>query len=244
MAESFKQRLQRGVNRLLDPLGLHLVRSERAFEMEGLLARAAARGVEIGTWIDVGASDGSWSLRAQRHFPKAKFLLFEPLEERRTVLTNLAKSNGFHVIHAAAGPCAGEIAFAIDPLLDGSGVAASGSTGTRMVSVESIDQAISNRGLPSPYGVKLDTHGFEIPVLNGANEVLKSAALLIIETYNFTLVPGCLRFHELCSHLETHGFRCYDLADPMRRPKDGVFWQMDLAFARANSPLFSSHKYD
>jgi FkbM family methyltransferase len=244
MAESWNQRLQRGANRLLNPLGLHLVRRERAFEMNSVLSRAAARHTNIGTWIDIGASDGSWSISAQRHFPRAQFLLFEPLAERQAALKQLQQRRGFHIVAAAAGAAPGTIDFAIDLNLDGSGIAAPGATATRSVPVESIDRAVSARRLPPPYGLKLDTHGFEVPVLNGAVEVLQSAALLIIETYNFSLVPGCLRFHELCAHLESHGFRCCDLADPMRRPKDGSFWQMDLAFARTDSPLFSSHTYD
>jgi hypothetical protein len=30
----------------------------------------------------------------------------------------------------------------------------------------------------------------------------------------------------------------------MRRPSDGALWQMDLAFARAASPIFVSNRYD
>jgi FkbM family methyltransferase len=173
MAESWKQRLQRGANRLLNPIGLHLMRRERVFEMEGLLARAAIRGTNVGTWIDVGASDGSWSLRAQRYFPDARFILFEPLAERQQALTKLQRQKGFEIVAAAAGCAPGSIDFNIDPELDGSGVAAPGATGCRTVPVESIDRVITARKLPPPYGLKLDTHGFELPVLSGASAVLE-----------------------------------------------------------------------
>lgn len=244
MAESFKARCRHAANRLLQPFGLHLARRDRAFEMDGLLARAAGRGVNVGTWIDVGASDGSWALQARRHFPAARFLLFEPLAERQEELARLQQQYGFDRLAAAAGAAAGTVEFAIDPALDGSGVAAPGSAATRTVPMGTVDHAVAARGLAGPYGLKLDTHGHEVPVLEGAAGVLPQTSLLIIEAYNFVLMPGCLRFHELCAWLETRGFRCCDLADPMRRPRDGALWQMDLAFAPATSPLFASNRYN
>jgi FkbM family methyltransferase len=243
MADSLKARLRHAANRFLHPLGLHLSRRDREFEMDGLLARAAARGTAINTWVDVGASDGSWSLRAQRHFPAAKFLLFEPLAERQSALGALQSRQGFETVAAVAGAAPGNVAFAVDPELDGSGVAGPGAAATRSVPVETIDRALAARRLSGPYGLKLDTHGYELPVLGGAAQTLPQANLLIIEAYNFTLTPGCLRFHELCAWLEGRGFRCCDLADPMRRPGDGALWQMDLAFAPATSPLFASNRY-
>lgn len=239
MAETWKQRLQAAANRVLNPVGLHLVRRDRAFEMDGLLARAAARGPRIATWIDVGASDGVWSLRALRHFPHARFLLFEPLAERQAALAHLGRTHGFEIVAAAAGARPGTLTFNVDSALDGSGVAAPGTTDGRIVPVETIERAVTVRGLTGPFGLKLDTHGFELSVLEGAAGVLASTELLVIEAYNFALVPGCLRFHELCGWLEARGFRCCDLADPMRRPADGAFWQVDLAFVRATHPLFT-----
>lgn len=230
-------------NRLLDPIGLHLVRRDQAFEMEGMVARAAARGVAVNTWIDVGASDGSWSLKARRHFPSAKFLLFEPLAERQDTLARLNERHGFIAVPAAAGGTHGSITFAVDPDLDGSGIATESAITNRVVPVATIDSSIQTNALQGPYGLKLDTHGYELPVLSGAAAVLAQTNLLIIEAYNFKLTPDSLRFAELCTYLENSGFRCCDLADPMRRPKDGALWQMDLAFAPCSSPLFASSDY-
>ena len=123
------------------------------------------------------------------------------------------------------------------------GYSGPGDTGGRTVPVETIDAAIAARALPGPYALKLDTHGYELAVLAGAAHTLTQTELLVIEAYNFTLMPGCLRFYELCVWLEARGFRCCDLADPMRRPQDGAFWQVDLVFAPATSPLFASNVY-
>lgn len=243
MAESIRARVRVHLNRALHRLGLHLVRREQAFEMDDLLAAARNRGQRFGTIIDVGASDGVWSLRAQRRFPESCFVLFEPLAERRAALARLARNRGFHVVTAAAGAAAGTIAFAVDPGLDGSGVAAPNANNIRNVPVETIDEVIAQRGLKGPFLLKLDTHGFEIPILLGAAAVLRATDLLVIEAYNFNLTPDSLRFGELCAWLEGRGFRCCDMADPMRRPTDGVLWQMDLAFAPVTSACFRSNVY-
>lgn len=244
MAETLKQRLQRLANGALRPLGLHLARAEHAFDMDGMLARAATRGLEVATWIDVGASDGTWSLRARRHFPRSRFVLFEPLAERQAALAALSQRAGFEIVAAAAGAAPGTVSFTVDPQLDGSGVAKPGATGTRSMPVDTIDRVVDRGGFRKPFGIKLDTHGFEVPVLEGAARTLLNAELLVIEAYNFRLVPECLRFHELCAWLEPRGFRCCDLADPRRRPRDHALWQLDLAFARADSPIFRADTYD
>lgn len=244
MAESLRSRLRRAVNRLLHPLGLHLIRSERAFEMDEALRRARMRGLQIRTVIDVGASDGSWSLLAKNHFPDARFLLFEPLAERREALEALRQRLGFDYLTAAAGARRGEVVLAVDPGLDGSSVVTAGASGGRTVPVETVDTAVAERRLPGPFCLKLDTHGYELPILEGATAVMAQASLLIIEAYNFRLGPETLKFHELCAWLEARGFRCCDLADPMHRPKDGVLWQMDLIFAPATSPVFASDRYE
>jgi FkbM family methyltransferase len=244
MSDSFRLQLRRAANRLLAPFDLRLGRASRASEMGDIFIRARRRGVRLATVVDVGASDGSWSLRMRRQYPEARYLLFEPLTERHAALERLRHTYGFDFVPAAAGASTGTVRFHVDPQLDGSGIATPDAANTREVPIETVDAALVARGLAGPYCLKLDTHGFEIPVLEGARRTLEQTELLIVEVYNFTLTPGCLRFHELCSWLEAHGLRCCDLADPLRRPRDGVLWQMDLAFAPATSPIFSSNRYD
>ncbi len=243
MPETIRRRLKRFADRLLAPAGLKLCRQDDVFDLEGLLSRARARGCTPRTVVDVGASNGIWSLRARRHFPEARFVLFEPLEERQAALASLQKRHGFEIVPAVAGDSTGTATLAVDPALDGSGVAEPGAAGTRAVPQTTIDETLARLECTGPYLLKLDTHGYEIPVLAGASATLARTSLLIVESYNFTLTPGCLRFHELCAWLETRGFRPCDLADPMRRPNDGVFWQVDLAFAKSDDPLFTSNRY-
>ena len=144
---------------------------------------------------------------------------------------------------AAAGDRIGSLSFdAQDPL----GGVASTTVAEGMITVPAttIDHEVSARSLPGPFAIKLDTHGFELPILEGAKATLRETSLLVIEVYNFTLLPGALRFHEMCAYLAPLGFSPIDLCDPMYRPKDGAFWQCDLFFARNDIPELQSNTYE
>jgi methyltransferase FkbM-like protein len=81
--------------------------------------------------------------------------------------------------------------------------------------MRTIDGLVQRNNLGGPYVLKSDTHGFEVPILEGAHAVLTEASMLIIEAYNFTLCPGALRFCDLTTYLEKRGFRCADMFDLM-----------------------------
>jgi FkbM family methyltransferase len=170
--------------------------------------------------------------------------MIEALKEHIAQLERLKSADGgldYAICACGAGP--GEITFNVADDLDGSGVSHDASSGGRRVPVSSIDMLVKERSLPPPYLIKLDTHGYEVPIFTGAAETLKNTSVLIIEAYNFQLCPGCLRFHELCAHLDTLGFRCCDLTDPLYRLHDGLFWQADLFFARHDWAPFKYSEY-
>ena len=213
--------------------------------MEGVLDRLRKRGIQANTVFDLGAASGRWTRKALRYFPNARFVLIEPLEERRAALEAVAKQcPNVEVAIAAAGGQEGTATLKVSPDLDGSRIDLDGQTGTRReVPITTIDAEVRKRGLPAPYFLKFDTHGFELPILAGATEALKQTSVLVVEVYNFEFCEGALRFHEMCAHLETLGLRCADLADPMLRPRDQLLWQLDLVFLPATSPCFTHARY-
>lgn len=239
--------LREAANAALAPCGYEL-RRKRAprppLTMDGALARAQRHGFSISTMIDVGAATGTWTRRALRCFPDARYVLIDPLEERRAALEALRDEfPNIDFTIAAAGAEPGETLLNVSEDLDGSGISDQPDRAARRVPVTTLDAEVRQRACPGPFGIKLDTHGFELPILAGASTCLARTNLLIIEAYNFQLTRGCPRFHELCAHLEERGFRCYDFADPMLRERDEAFWQVDLFFTRAESPLFVSNSF-
>jgi FkbM family methyltransferase len=233
------------VNSLLGRLGYRIGRINSGIStMEMGLMRAAGRGVAINTIIDVGASTGSWSDIARKHFGGARYLLVEANKVHEPGLREFKQRvPGSDYVLAAAGDRLGTLNFdASSPL----GGVASAAPQADMITVPAttIDHEVATRSLPPPFAIKLDTHGFELPILEGAKATLRETNLLIVEVYNFTLVPGALRFYEMCDFLRPLGFLPIDLCDPMNRPKDGAFWQCDMFFARSESPEFKSNTYE
>ncbi len=197
----------------------------RKTSLEAAVTRIAARGVKIATVIDVGASDGRWSLTVERGWPHARFHLIEASDHWHSALDALvARKPGFSRTMAAAGPSVGQVAFVAggDPF--GGRVDFSDPPTVPMVTV---DSEVARLGLKPPYLLKLDTHGPEREILSGARETLKHTSLLISEFYNFQAEER--RWPQMVALIEGMGFRCVDLIDPLWRP-DGKLWQMDFAF--------------
>ena len=212
--------------------------------MERALGRVA-RGPRIRTIIDVGASSGIWFRKARRHFPGARGLLIEAQAgPHRAALEALRAADPLvDFVLAAAGDREGEIHFDASDPFGGAADLHPFDQDDVVVPMTSIDAEVGRRSLAGPFLIKLDTHGFEAEILDGASTTLTETAIVIVEAYNFELRPGVMRFHELCALMQAKGFRCIDLADPMRRPKDRVLWQMDLVFAPAARPEFGDVAY-
>jgi FkbM family methyltransferase len=211
--------------------------------MEAALARCAARGPDVHTVIDVGASDGRWARAARRILPAAHYFMVEARQEHEPGLARTAADPGFSYQICAAGNRDGQVYFDATELFGGQASDTPYEKNGIVVTVRTLDGLAAERALQGPFAIKLDTHGYEVPILEGAREILKHSRLLIIECYNFRLTPQSLLAHEMCAYLAERGFRCIDLCDPLYRARDGALWQMDLFFAPAADAVFASSTY-
>lgn len=235
------------VQALLAPLGVKLVRLDGPAErstMDGAMRALAARKHEFKTVIDIGASTGIWSERLMRHFPDRQYLLIEAMASHEPALRDwCARHPNAQYVLAAAGERPGKVFFETSDDPFGGAASATPGAGRIEVPVTTLDAELAARKLPGPYLLKFDTHGFELPILKGAVETLRKTDVIVMECYNFRISPECLTFPEMCAWLGERGFRCIDLVEPLHRPHDGAFWQMDLVFARADRPEFAYQRY-
>lgn len=209
------------------------------------LQRLTLNGFRFNTVLDVGASDGRWSLALMQFAPDAKYLLFEPQPVHSAPLDDLVRSHGGRVlvIKKAVGAKIGETWFdASDPL--GGELSDLHDDATIRVEMTTLDAAVFETDVEPPFLLKLDTHGWERSIFAGATDTLEQCEGLVIETYNYRITREAFLFWELCSFLSNRGFRPVDLVDVMHRPYDDTLWQMDLFFVRSTWPGFDHVSYD
>jgi O-methyltransferase len=212
--------------------------------LAGFLGRLGGYGIEFSSVIDVGASDGRWTRAVFERHPVCDYLLVEARREHEPALAALAAGNSrLRYEICAAADRAGDLHFHAGDLLGGLAAHTPFTEHDIVVPARTLDELVAAHQLPPPFFLKLDTHGFEQQILAGAPHVLENAVLVVIEAYNHRMGHGNLLLPELCALMEARSFRCLDLFDPLYRPRDGSFWQADLAFARADWEGFEYPHY-
>lgn len=237
--------MKRYVNGLLGRAGWELRRSARASTMEGGLEWLAAQGFRFNTVLDVGASDGRWTLECMDSFPDAHYVLFEPqpVHEQALVSFKERHEGRVEVVRSAVGATEGSTQFDVtDPL--GGALASEAGGHTIEVELTTIDATVARLRSNPPFLLKLDTHGYEKSILAGSQTSLQLCEALIIEAYNFKVSDEAWLFWELCAFLSDQGFRPVNLVDTMHRKSDGTLWQMDLFFVKSTWDGFLYSEYE
>jgi FkbM family methyltransferase len=232
--------------RLVRALGYDLVPRAGRSALSGVLANAKRCGLAPELVIDVGAGRGDFARLAASVFPKAEFLLVEPLREFDADLSracaDLPKARRISAVAAAQ---AGEVRLNVHPdlfgsslLLEDEGTDVNGSP--RAVPAVTLDSLASGAG---PVLLKIDVQGAELEALKGGVETLKRAELVVLETSFFRFFGQGPLFSEVVAFMEGQGFALYDLFGLAHRPLDGALAQADAVFAKAGGPLRRHHHY-
>ena len=237
--------MRRSVKRILLALLQSLGHDLDPVSLEGALRRIRKWQLNIRTIIDVGASDGRWTRQCRRYFPLAEYLLIEAQAVHLPALTRLSSSwPRVRYVLAAAGDSVGKVYFdATDPQGGIASKVPDEQANWIVLPMTTVDEQIRLNRLAGPFLLKMDTHGFEVPIFEGAQKTLAQTEIVIVETYNFVFSGNNLRFHEMVAFLEARGFRCVDLAEPLHRLHDEALWQFDLVFARTDNPIFQNNHY-
>jgi FkbM family methyltransferase len=201
------------------------------------------------TVLDVGAAAGDFTRECHKFFPEARYLLVEPLAERRALLeaaTAQIPNSAYALV--AAGAADGSITLHVHQDLFGSstyreaeGAALDGAE--REVPVRSLDHLCAEHGLAGPHLLKLDVQGGELDVLAGASRVLAETEYVLLEATLFQVFLGGPQLHDVVAFMRERGFVVYDVLGCLYRPLDGALSQVDLAFVQEAGRFRQDHRY-
>ena len=243
-----KKIIGKALNKILNLVDYQLVRLSKypfkSLSIDSSLQRLKVKNIFPHTVIDIGASNGHWTKTVKPHYPDAYYYLIEanPVHEK-SLFDFVSKNSNCAFTLAAAADTVGEIFFDDSDPMTGLAAHERDNHCFKRFPCTTVDEEVATNSLKGPFLLKLDTHGFEVPIFNGAIKTLEDTNVIIVETYNFNLTKDSLKFWEMCYFLEQKGFRPVDLMEPMFRPIDDAFWQIDLVFIRANRPEFQISTY-
>lgn len=251
MRHKLKKILRQGIQNILGKFGLTIARLTPAQQcsvsrgtMRGAIGALSNQDIPIHTIVDIGASDGHWAEMAMDFFPNANYLLIEAQKVHQDKLAAFViKHTNAQYCLAAAGDKTGRIFFDAGNPFGGQASYQPYPQNNIEVEVTTVDTQITQLGLNGPFLLKLDTHGFEVPIFKGATEALAHTEVIIVESYVQHLTEKSLTFAQMCSYLDAYGFRCIDAVDLEWRPFDNTLWQMDLVFIRKDRIEFSYREY-
>jgi|TARA_B110000495_G_C22825802_1_gene481909 FkbM family methyltransferase len=195
--------------------------------------------VNARTVIDVGVGFGTWEL--YRAFPKARFLLVEPLRDYEEHLEHIAAQYRCDIVYKALGATEQECEIHVDPsILTRSSLHArtkltdtGSSLETRRIEMTTLDSLSEvYADLEGPILLKIDTEGYELEVIKGGDEFLRRIDVVIAEVSVAPRFEGAYGFAELIAAMDQRGFEVFDFLR-LSYVRGGAGTQFaDIAFKR------------
>lgn len=193
--------------------------------------------VELRTIFDVGAHIGMTALEFSDEFPEAQVHAFEPHPGNfQRMKANLIGKPDVVLYQIGFGDKPGTLPFHFDaehPSM--ARIASHGETVTDTVAIDTVDRFCEQKGIDQIDFMKIDVEGHEIPVLNGAEQMLSKGrvSLVKLETAIDPDIPYHTQLWDLCEVLHPFGYRLFGFYDQNEfplEPDNAKLRRFDVAF--------------
>lgn len=190
--------------------------------------------------FDVGAHQGQSTERFLRWFPAARIYAFEPVSQTyRGMMKRIGDESRVHTEQCAFGRVAGEAIMRLEGDSDMFAITAGGvppGVPSEKVRVETVDGFAERAGILRIGFLKIDTEGYDLAVLEGAESMLTRGAVDLVQVEagwheeNRRHVPA----EQLKQHLECRGYRLFGIYGQKEEWTTGDSWlrRADLVFVR------------
>jgi FkbM family methyltransferase len=208
------------------------------------LQTLAARGFSPRTIVDVGAYEGGWSLIAHDIWPNSCVVMVEPNHAKKPQLLEVAAKLSCRLYDDLLGANSGQ-SVAFNVMGTGSSVLSENSLVDRVVETRALStlDALSLALEGDSNLLKIDAQGYELEILKGAANSIKSFEAVLLEVAIIEINDGAPLLHEVTAFMDSLGFIAGEILEIHRRPLDGAMSQIDVIFIRKGSKLLADRRY-
>jgi len=197
--------------------------------------------------LDVGASNGIWSVTCSKYFPESEYFLVEPLAQYEGQFVK-GYNNSWTRLNLALSSEDGTADIKVPSVTDGvydatignRDYADSEAVQSYKVTQAKFDTLLVEGRLKIPDLVKLDVQGFEAEVLSGASLMWGRVEVFMVELSFRRFWQEGKILHEMIALFEANGYLPFEFYHPYRDPK-GLPSQIDCVFLKKDGKLARMH---
>ncbi len=193
--------------------------------------------------LDVGASNGPWSFTCAQVFPYAIYYLGEPLPNYRSNLMVPNDGKQWHYMNLALGPDDRELQMTVPDEKFGT----YGSTALEFnrevkgdvvsVAQRSVNSLLAEGKMRVPDLMKIDVQGYELHVMEGADQLWGKTEIFILETSLYQFWENGPSLLDVMNYFDRRGYTLFDFAGEFRSSRNGTLQQADLVFVNKKGAL-------
>lgn len=196
--------------------------------------------------IDIGAYQGEWTEEVITIFPNASFLMAEAMPAKKPYLDKVVEKhkNVQYEIGVLGSSTGKEIVF--HEMETASSVLEEyHNDGVKKVitHTKTLDDLAVANNFQDVDLIKLDTQGYELEILKGADKVMNNVQAVLMEISLLDLHKNVPVLADVIVFMKERNFVAFDICSMTRRPLDKALWQTDIIFVKENSSLRTDKRW-